>query len=400
MTAFPMTSEISLHGGVKHSSPLAQNPITADEIGVAVSATRRVSRPMRSILQPSQAEKLGQDAAVDMGPNMQLTPLTAVHFSQPSASTLVGETQSPLSSNFIFSARHGRDDSVPAEPPQLALPDDIKGSIRSIPTQGLNPYVGSHSKSLGERRTTRPPSHPSQKKESSHVMPDTDLSMVPSRIPRGQRSIFGGSFTERPASRGAIEPESVIHRSRGDPVTIPKPPRALSAVGDWGAAIFQQIDQSLEESRPSTARAPIPKPNEQTPPPHSRDLSNASSNYSTTQDSVTEVPTRQPSHRIVVGSPVLHEACSPHPRPTSTVIATDPHFKGSRRDTRTSQHTLSTRAHSILLAELLDTYVQSQNARALAKKKKPETERRKAPTPPQRRDEHKAEPFIIPSEIM
>ena len=183
-------------------------------------------------------------------------------------------------------------------------------------------------------------------------------------------------------------------------VTIPKPPRALSAVGDWGAAIFQQIDQSLEESRPSTARAPIPKPNEQTPPPHSRDLSNASSNYSTTQDSVTEVPTRQPSHRIVVGSPVLHEACSPHPRPTSTVIATDPHFKGSRRDTRTSQHTLSTRAHSILLAELLDTYVQSQNARALAKKKKPETERRKAPTPPQRRDEHKAEPFIIPSEIM
>ncbi len=55
-------------------------------------------------------------------------------------------------------------------------------------------------------------------------------------------------------------------------VSPPKPPRVLSAVGDWGAEVFQEIDKGLTDRREGAELLQQQQ--------HRRDISNTSSIYS------------------------------------------------------------------------------------------------------------------------
>lgn len=56
---------------------------------------------------------------------------------------------------------------------------------------------------------------------------------------------------------------------------ILQPPRAMSAVGDWGSAIFHEIDESLQDSKSLAVSPPTEKYSH-----HTSTLSDASSTYS------------------------------------------------------------------------------------------------------------------------
>ena len=76
-------------------------------------------------------------------------------------------------------------------------------------------------------------------------------------------------------------------------VPMPKPPR-ISAVGDWGPAIFQEIDDSLQGSK-SIVTPQINKPKESSQPnPH---LSDSSSIYSDAQIASRHISKQTPGDR-------------------------------------------------------------------------------------------------------
>ncbi|MCJ1433514.1 hypothetical protein MMC27_002876 [Xylographa pallens] len=227
--ATPTSSMISLPLDIKNS-PLRQNPITTEEVG-QFQATRQAPVPgqIRGRLRAWEVESLIS------------RPSTA----NSMANTEIGIACSPTSAHFPR--------SVPSEPPKLDLQiRDFRASFKSL-------FSAADADSHFQSRTgvvTRKPV-PSYSRRQSRKMPSLPLTSEielppPPRVYRGERPFFGGHTVERSSSKSTVGSTSVMGRRRGDSVTIEKP-RILSAVGDWGAAIFHEIEKTLEDSQSLTS---------------------------------------------------------------------------------------------------------------------------------------------------
>ncbi|MCJ1295637.1 hypothetical protein MMC34_007200 [Xylographa carneopallida] len=226
--ATPNSSMISLPLDIKNS-PLRQNPITTDDMG-QFQATRQAPLPgqARGRLRAWEVESLIS------------RPSTA----NSMANTEIGIACSPTSAHFPR--------SVPSEPPKLDLQiRDFRASFRSL-------FSAADADSHFQSRTCVVPRKPvpAYTRRQSRKMPSLPLTSEielppPPRVYRGERPFFGGHAVERSSSKSTVGSASVMSRRRGGSVTAEKP-RILSAVGDWGAAIFHEIEKTMEDSRSLT----------------------------------------------------------------------------------------------------------------------------------------------------
>ncbi|MCJ1399756.1 hypothetical protein MMC11_002959 [Xylographa trunciseda] len=227
--ATPSSSVISLPLDIKNS-PLRQNPITIDDVG-QFQATRQA---------PIPGQGKGRLRARDVE-SLISRPSTA----NSMANTEIGVANSPISAYFPH--------SVSSEAPKLDLQiRDFRASFKSL-------FSASDAESHYASRTVavaRKPV-PSYSRRQSRKMPPLPITLEtelppPPRVYRGERPFFGGSAVERSSSKSTVGSASVMSRRRGDSMTAEKP-RILSAVGDWGAAIFHEIEKTLEDSRSLTS---------------------------------------------------------------------------------------------------------------------------------------------------
>ncbi|MCJ1379255.1 hypothetical protein MMC17_002355 [Xylographa soralifera] len=224
----PSSSMISLPLDIKNS-PLRQNPISTDDVG-QFQATRQAPVPgqARGRLRAWEVESLIS------------RPSTANSMAQ----TEIGITCSPTSAHFPR--------SVPSEPPKLDLQiRDFRASFKSLfSAADADSHFQSRTGVVARKPVPSYSRRQSRKVPSLPLTPETELPPPP-RVYRGERPFFGGHTVERSSSKSTVSSASVMGRRRGDSVKAEKP-RIISAVGDWGAAIFHEIEKTLEDSRSLT----------------------------------------------------------------------------------------------------------------------------------------------------
>ncbi|MCJ1286471.1 hypothetical protein MMC26_005816 [Xylographa opegraphella] len=365
--ATPNSSMISLPLDNKNS-PLRQNPITTDD-GGQFQATRQAPTPgqARGRLRAWEVESLIS------------RPSTATSM----ANTEIGIACSPTSAYFPR--------SVPSEPPKLDLQiRDFRASFKSL-------FSASDADSHFQSQTGVVPRKPvpsysrrqSRKIPSLPLTPEVELPPPP-RVYRGERPFFGGHTVERSSSKSTVGSASVMSRRRGGSVSAEKP-RILSAVGDWGAAIFHEIEKTLEDSR-SISSSPVKEH-------HDTRRSSASSSLYSARDSLDEEdkhhqrkasvasaktylsskpliraaahasdndpPARSPDAKALPPLPYLpSRAYSPPPPPTNP-FSHDGHVRiSSVAHTPTIVHSVvHARPQSDVLADVYDSYWQEGGGR-------------------------------------
>ncbi|KAL8793002.1 MAG: hypothetical protein Q9195_004406 [Heterodermia aff. obscurata] len=240
--------------------------------------------------------------------------------------------QSPDSSTFPSRTSHYGGTYVPSSGPQLAVPNRVRDPSRPDSTSQYPEHeIHSQSASIISRDSdatirdnnrsirssiqeeaefsTRPTNSrhfsyettPSIQEEEFHTRPTNSRHFsyertpsiqeeeFPTRLPTGSRQVSDVSrssiqeeeyFTVQPSRPSSGRPYSARsssynrpYGSHGTDVPVPKIPQATAtttAAGDWGAAIFEDIDQSIQDTRTN-------------PSYHTSHLSDSSSIYSTAQ---------------------------------------------------------------------------------------------------------------------
>ncbi|KAI9872836.1 MAG: hypothetical protein M1830_001134 [Pleopsidium flavum] len=293
----PSSSVIALPLEPKRSrSPLSKYLVSqADDVGDEFSSKRRKPSPLRSRLQPSSAELSGRtrhDPAVDMSLTVPPSPTNDTSpFSELSdENTELGSSSSPVLTQ--QSTDHYISDSAP----QLTLPDDVSGSVRAV-SAPYNPYDNKLQRGWSLNR------QPVSARSTSPYTTILDLPSVPPRTARAQRS--GPRIWHERLSRRDGEPDSILHRPRGSSVSPPRPPRVVSAVGDWGAAVFQEIDKDFHNQ----AEVPEYLQRQQ----HQRDISLASSFYSVVDGGPGSSTVEQCKRQVSIDSAFSWEIATSHP---------------------------------------------------------------------------------------
>ena len=351
-TSSPSSSVTMLPLESRKSSPLAHKSMSAEELHAPATPKRHAPTPLRSTLQPSDAELSGR-VNHDPGVNMFLEiPPSPLATSRPSTAYLDYNDRHPRDS--YFPATHNGGQYAPLGAPRESLPMNIRRSLtRPISTaeSQQNPAQGHHSQSASIVSATSDNS--TQEDQSSSARAEEPLVKIPARAAQDERPRSRGR-EERPRSFMRSHPprsSSLIRDHSESPTirpqqddgkriakaclvasahveilvpTILPPPRITSAVGDWGSAIFQEIDMSLQDSRSMAA------PSTEKHTHHTSTLSDASSDYSTAQGD--QWPSRRHSS---IGSRLQHRQsagvetkASPEETPTIRV--------GSRRPSNAS----------------------------------------------------------------
>jgi len=213
--ASPSSSGITLPTDFRRSSsPLSKHLVSqADEIGVAISSERRKPGPLNYKLRPSSAELNGSikhDPAVDMSLTVPPSP---TNDTSPS-SALSDESTELGSSSFPALTQQNADHYVPASAPQLTLPDDIRGSVRSVSTPQNPAYeVKLQSGSIISREAVSARSTSSRSREPSPNFANFDFPSIPPRAAIAQQS-GPLAWQERSSSRDGDQ-DSILHRPRG-----------------------------------------------------------------------------------------------------------------------------------------------------------------------------------------
>lgn len=159
-----------------------------------------------------------------------------------------------------------------SHPPQLDSPTkDFRASFMSVlPHIDSDERVRIRSGPIIRKPTSshvRPHAH----KSSSSIEEHVDLNPPPQVYRRGDRPFFGGAIPHHELRKQTAEPVSVMNRLRGDSgecagllgcaivelnnnlVNGKRDSRVLSALRDWGTAVFMEIDKTLEDTRSLTA---------------------------------------------------------------------------------------------------------------------------------------------------
>lgn len=159
-----------------------------------------------------------------------------------------------------------------SHPPQLESPTkDFRASFTSV-----LPHIDSDEKVRIRsgpiiRKPTSSYVRPHAHKPSSSIEEHVDLIPPPQVYRRGDRPFFGGAIPQHKLRKQVAEPASVMNRLRGDsgecaglldcaivelnnnPVNGKRDSRVLSALRDWGTAVFMEIDKTLEDTQSLTA---------------------------------------------------------------------------------------------------------------------------------------------------
>ena len=207
----PMSSVVSLPLEPRQSSPLAKNAISSSEAG---TSTRKVPPPLRSTLQPSEAElngRVNHDPAVNMNLEYPPSPLAAP--SRPLSSHSDISVRRPLSSAFPFPTPPRAEQIVQSEPPQIALPENVGSSARMSTVQHADYDVHSQSASIVSKTSGRDSDE--QERGRSPYQDASELPAPPAATARWERPISNGIVHPPRSSsipRGA--PEQLIDRLR------------------------------------------------------------------------------------------------------------------------------------------------------------------------------------------
>ena len=198
-------------------SPLVPDPTKAPDIGVVISPLKRKPAPINSGLRPlpSPAElsgRINHEPAVNM--SLNVTPSPGL-FTRPSTSASASTVSSPSSLTISFSDRRRIEHYVPATPPRLSLPDDIRGSARSV-MGSLQPSQEVKSRSASIISKLSSMSTPGQSwAVSPYFLEHWDFPTTPARAVRRHHPTLGGTFSERLSGRGG-DFNAIINRPRGE----------------------------------------------------------------------------------------------------------------------------------------------------------------------------------------
>ncbi|KAI4166307.1 MAG: hypothetical protein LQ342_000197 [Letrouitia transgressa] len=285
LAASPSSSVTILPLDSRKSSPLAHKSISAEDLGMPTTPKRNAPTPLRTTLQPSVAELSGRvnhDPAVNM---LLEVPPSPAATSRPPTTYMDNNDRRPPSS--YFPAQHNGGQHAPLGAPQDSPPANLKRSSTrpvSAAESRQNSTQGHHSQSASIISGTTDAS--TQDGQRSPTQVEEPLIRIPAPIAREERPRSRGreerprSFLQplppRSSSLGREHPDSPMIRPQKDTApAILQPPRAMSAVGDWGSAIFHEIDESLQDSKSLAVSPPTEKYSH-----HTSTLSDASSTYS------------------------------------------------------------------------------------------------------------------------
>ncbi|KAL8767169.1 MAG: hypothetical protein Q9209_006260 [Squamulea sp. 1 TL-2023] len=274
----PMSSVTTLPLDPRRSSPLAHKAISSEDLTVPTTSKRRVPTPLRSTLAPSDAElggRFNHDPAVNMSLEIPPSPIAN---SRPTTAYLDTHDRTPSG---YYPSPHNGGQYAPLGAHQA--PEQFRrSSARPVSTTESNPEKGHHSQSASIvsgtlDRLTRESQRSATNSDQSFAVEDArggssgsderPRSQGREEWPRPQRS-----HPPRSSSRYSGYPQTMpTILSQEDEVVASQQPRVPNAVGDWGKDIFQEIDQSLQESRSMNTKYSH----------HTSSLSDASSTYST-----------------------------------------------------------------------------------------------------------------------
>lgn len=284
----PMSSVTTLPLDARRSSPLAHKAMSSEDLSAPTTPKRRVPTPLRTTLAPSDAElngRVNHDPAVNMLLEIPPSPLAS---SRPT--TVYSDTHDRTPSGY-FPSPHNGGQYAPLGAPQI--PEQVRrSSARPVSTAETHqPEQGHHSQSASIASGTSDPYAQDDRRSVAGM--DQSFITFPSKAAQDERR-GSDSSDERPRSRGREErprsarshpprsssrynnfPQMPTIHSQEDEVTTSNKPRG---VGEWGPDIFQEIDQSLQESRSMNVPSSNNRYNH-----HTSTLSDASSIYSTAQ---------------------------------------------------------------------------------------------------------------------
>ncbi|KAL8906942.1 MAG: hypothetical protein Q9207_001696 [Kuettlingeria erythrocarpa] len=287
----PMSSTTTLPLDPRRSSPLAHKAMSSEDLSSPSTPKRRMPTPLRSTLAPSDAELSGRvthDPAVNMF--LEIPPSPVANSRPP---TVYPDTHDRTPSGYFSSAQNGGQ-YAPLGAPQV--PELVRrSSARPVSTvETHQPQQGHHSQSASITSGTSDP-YPQDSLRSS-TAGDQSFVAVPRKGAHDERR-GSQSSEERPRSRGREDlprpgrshpprsssrynnfPQMPTIHSQEDEVALRHRSNGPNAVGDWGADIFKEIDQSLKDSQSMNAPS-----SSQEYSHHTSTLSDASSVYSTAQ---------------------------------------------------------------------------------------------------------------------
>ena len=209
----PMSSVTTLPLEPRRSSPLAHKAISAEDLDVPSTPKRKAPTPLKSTLQPSDAELFGRvnhDPAVNMFLEIPPSPVAA---SRPT--TAYSDTNDRTPSDY-FNTPHNGGQYAPVGAPQLPIPDEVKRMSARRPISALesnHPEQGHHSQSASIVSGISDGSTQDSHRSPSHI----NQSFVRAPPKTAQE--------DRPRSRGREERPRSIAR--------PHPPRSSSMVGGF-----------------------------------------------------------------------------------------------------------------------------------------------------------------------
>ncbi|MCJ1410867.1 hypothetical protein MMC19_004954 [Ptychographa xylographoides] len=264
-------SIVSMPVDIRLASPLKLNPVAAEDVN-----RYQITRKAPPIPDRPRAAELESIVSI----SRPSTAHSRKDFGSPLSSPPMSPRVPPLVSTLSAPLSPPEPPPIPGDAPKLDLRiKDFRATFKSLffntdiasqfhASQNIIPRKPVAAEPRGQsRRQSRLVISSPLKQESND--PPQDLPSPP-RVFRGERPFFGGTAHERSASKGSATSSSIMNRKRGDPsklmphspfisirklrhqpIVLPAPP--VPAIHDWGAAIFQDIDSTLEVSRSLTA---------------------------------------------------------------------------------------------------------------------------------------------------
>lgn len=358
MTSLPLDAR-------QASSPRQSLPLPTG-VGRTATPPRPKPRPIKSGLLPSQAElsgRINHDPAVNMSLEIPPSPLTStrppISNGESHATSGAGSRSPSPSYPFPSSSTDNHASSRPLNPD---LPNEGKVFVRPVSTaEHHKQQVHSQSASIVSRSSdnsnhdgprspnqeyTEFPTRPARARHAdrSSSRGSHNLSYHLPRTNSLPRGVLSSNVDERQDYQGKHRTVDTLMdedlQKRQPP--LPQPLRIGTAVDDWGNAIFQEIDQSIHDSK--TIAAPS---SNQAYSHHASKLSDSSSIYSSAN-----AGHRHSTKKLSIDSKSVSPA--PSTLPSSTPSENEEQHRqspelvsGTRRGSDASSHQTTSNSHGV-----------------------------------------------------
>ena len=389
-----MSSVTALPLDARQSSPLGQGALSSNEVGRTATPSRPPLRPIKSALQPSEAElsgRINHDPTVNMSLDIPPSPLTPTRPQIPTSNG--GSRANPSSSSgtpssagsrspspsYPFPGANNKLNPTPTPHNRQDPPSEIRGSARPVSTAAAHAQpVHSQSASIVSKSSDSS-NHDEPRSPNQH----SEFPTRPARTIHPERSTSYGSYhPPRTSSIPRAASPSAVHQHHDDlgknltlgphgrrltygQVSIPRALRIGPPAGNWGNDISHEPDQSIHDSK--SIAAPV---THQVYSNHASKLSDSSSIYS-----FSNAGQRYSTKKLSIDSKSHSQTTST--LPSSTPSETDAQHsytatlpEGTRRgsDASSHQHALSnpstsdgSHRHTKELGDFYDSYWRQSN---------------------------------------